>query len=205
MLDYFFKGIVIGLLFGLPVGAVGAMTVQRTWSFGLRAGLLTGLGSSAADCFYAVVGAFGLTVISEFLMAYQTAITVAGGALVLYLGVRLLRQPEQTVCQEAQPERIPTIRLFLSSFAVGITNPAAILTFLFAFTYFGISDLRHPADGVCLVTGVLAGTYAWWLSLSLGTWVVKHKVGARRAFRTNRLFGSMLILFSAVIFLRLIR
>ncbi len=30
----FFKGILIGLLFGVPVGAVGAMTVQRTWEHG---------------------------------------------------------------------------------------------------------------------------------------------------------------------------
>lgn len=51
-----FKGILIGLIFGLPVGAVGAMTVQRTWEHGIKAGLLTGMGSSAADCIYAGIG-----------------------------------------------------------------------------------------------------------------------------------------------------
>lgn len=51
-----FKGILIGLIFGLPVGAVGAMTVQRTWEHGIKAGLLTGMGSSAADCIYAGSG-----------------------------------------------------------------------------------------------------------------------------------------------------
>ena len=44
MESYLLRGVLIGLLFGLPVGAVGTMTVQRTWSFGVRAGLLTGLG-----------------------------------------------------------------------------------------------------------------------------------------------------------------
>ena len=57
-----------GILIGLPVGAVGALTVQRTWNSGIRSGLLTGLGSSAADCCYACVGAFGLTLISDFLL-----------------------------------------------------------------------------------------------------------------------------------------
>ncbi len=38
-------------LFGLPVGAVGTMTVQHTLSSGIKAGLFTGLGSSVADCF----------------------------------------------------------------------------------------------------------------------------------------------------------
>lgn len=32
------KGILIGLLFGVPVGAVGAMTVQRTWEHGIFSG-----------------------------------------------------------------------------------------------------------------------------------------------------------------------
>jgi ABC-type antimicrobial peptide transport system permease subunit len=41
----FLKGILIGLLFGVPVGAVGAMTVQRTWEHGIKAGLLTGMES----------------------------------------------------------------------------------------------------------------------------------------------------------------
>lgn len=45
---FLFRGLLIGLLFGIPAGAVGAMTVQHTWHYGVRAGLLTGLGSSAA-------------------------------------------------------------------------------------------------------------------------------------------------------------
>ena len=68
MESYLLRGVLIGLLFGLPVGAVGTMTVQRTWSFGVRAGLLTGLGSSVADCLYACIGAFGLTLLSDFLL-----------------------------------------------------------------------------------------------------------------------------------------
>ena len=67
MAAFFFRGMLIGLLFGVPAGVVGAMTVQRTWNYGMKAGLLTGLGSSVADCIYACIGAFGLTVISEFL------------------------------------------------------------------------------------------------------------------------------------------
>lgn len=70
----FLKGILIGLIFGVPAGAVGAMTVQRTWEHGIKAGLLTGMGSSVADCIYAAIGAFGLTIISDFLLQYQTAI-----------------------------------------------------------------------------------------------------------------------------------
>jgi threonine/homoserine/homoserine lactone efflux protein len=84
--SYLIKGILIGLLFGMPVGAVGAMTVQRTLSHGIKAGLMTGLGSSVADCVYASIGAFGLTFVSDFLLKYQTAIHTLGGTLLLING-----------------------------------------------------------------------------------------------------------------------
>ena len=124
------KGILIGLLFGVSVGAVGAMTVQRTWEYGIKAGLLTGMGSSVADCIYAGMGAFGLTIVSDFLLEYQTVIHLVGGAIVLYLGIRLFfRKGEEMKVSGV----LGRWRMFLTSFAVGITNPAAILTFLFAF------------------------------------------------------------------------
>ncbi len=38
------KGILIGLIFGIPVGAVGTLTVQRAYQHGFGAGLKTGMG-----------------------------------------------------------------------------------------------------------------------------------------------------------------
>ena len=42
MFELLLKGIMIGVLFGVPAGAVGVMTMQRTMSYGAKAGLLTG-------------------------------------------------------------------------------------------------------------------------------------------------------------------
>ena len=123
-MTYFLRGILIGLLFGLPVGAVGAMTVERTWNKGVKAGLFTGLGSSVADCFYASVGVFGLTLISDFLLKYQVIISILGGGLVLFMGIRLWIKKDDTVPNKK--EVAGTAKMFLSSFTVGITNPAAI-------------------------------------------------------------------------------
>lgn len=194
------QGILIGLLFGLPVGAVGAMTVQRTWNNGIKAGLFTGLGSSTADCFYAAVGVFGLTLISDFLLKYQVIINVLGGGLILFMGIRLLIKKEEAVLQKEDAAGI--WKMFVSSFAVGITNPAAILTFLFAFSYFGISAQSRLFQGIMLVGGVFIGTYLWWGMLTAVTSIVKKK--ARRfGFRyMNRIFGMVLCLFGAVVLLR---
>lgn len=200
MASYLIKGILIGLLFGLPVGAVGTMTVQRSWSFGFRAGLLTGLGSSVADCLYALVGAFGLTLISDFLLQYQAVITVLGGILILFMGVRLLISKGESPMTSTK--KISGIKMFLSSFAIGITNPAAILTFLFAFTYFGISDVAGLRDGISLVCGVFIGTYLWWGTLSVVTCAIKAKTKLQSFLYMNQVFGTILTLFGATVFLR---
>lgn len=198
--SYLLRGILIGLLFGLPVGAVGTMTVERTWNFGVRAGLLTGLGSSVADCLYACVGVFGLTLISDFLLRYQTLIQLLGGGLILGMGIRLMMK-KNTITRSETPA-LGGVPMFLSSFAIGITNPAAILTFLFAFSYFGIDGGAGPLQGAGLVCGVFLGTYLWWGILSIGTHTIHQKTGTGGFRHSNQIFGAILTLFGAVVFLR---
>lgn len=193
------KGILIGLLFGVPAGAVGAMTVQRTWEHGIRAGLLTGMGSSVADCIYAGIGAFGLTMVSDFLLEYQTVIHLAGGAIVLFLGIRLL-------LRKGEEAEVPAVsgkwKMFLTSFAVGITNPAAILTFLFAFSWFGIAEGSASGNGWPVVLGVLIGTYLWWGGLSAAVALARKKKRMGSFQKMNRIFGVVLSLFGILVFIR---
>ncbi len=196
----FLKGILIGLIFGVPVGAVGAMTVQRTWEHGIKAGLLTGMGSSVADCIYAAIGAFGLTIISDFLLQYQGAIHLVGGAIVLFMGIRLIfRKGEAAV-----PAVSGKVRMFLSSFVVGITNPAAILTFLFAFSWFGIAGDNTKVGGWLVVLGVFVGTYLWWGGLTAAVALARKKKRADSFRKMNRIFGVVLSLFGILVFIRAI-
>lgn len=202
MNSFLLRGILIGLLFGIPVGAVGTMTIQRTYAGEFKDGLITGLGSSVADCLYAIVGAFGLTVVSDFLLMHQTMIHIFGGTLILIMGVRLFFRKD-----EAIPTQKPVtggIRMFLSSFAVGITNPAAILTFLFAFSYFGINAGAGISQGIQLVAGVFIGTYIWWSVLSGFVCFVKRKTQNHSFHYMNRIFGTILSLFGMAVFVKTI-
>lgn len=198
---YLLRGILIGLIFGLPDGAVGALTMQHTFRYGGKAGLLTGLGSSVADCFYACVGVFGLTLISDFLMQYQTVITVLGGSLILLMGIHLLLK--QGTADTQQQAVTGYARMFLSSFMVGITNPAAILTFLFAFSYFGISGKTALLQGMLLVCGIFLGTYAWWGALTAVSLTIRKKTTQFRLDYMDRIFGTILCMFGVVLFMRL--
>lgn len=195
-LNYLWKGILIGLLFGIPAGAVGAMTVQRTMEYGPRTGILTGIGSSVADCLYACVGAFGLTFVSDFLLKHQKAINIAGGVFLLLSGLRLLGKKKSA---EKESKKAGISGTFLSSFAVGITNPAAILTFLFAFSYFGLSTEMGVLNGSLLVIGVFLGTFCWWLTLAALTEKLKGRFTENILIPMNKVFGVILSLFGLTV------
>ncbi len=198
---FLLKGILIGLLFGVPVGAVGTMTVGRTLNHGFCAGIITGLGSSIADCIYAAIGAFGLTIVSDFLLKYEAVVHLLGGCLIVVMGISAFFK-KQTEVAEKKPIDKPAF-LFLSAFAVGITNPTAILTFLFAFSYFGLEAGMNAVGGVLLILGVLIGTFLWWLTLS-GIASKFQEKAVKRKIILNRIFGVILMVFGGIVLLGII-
>lgn len=110
------KGLLIGLIFGVPAGAIGALTIQRTISYGFSAGFVTGLGSSVMDLLYDCVGIFGLRMISDFLTANQLGFNLLGGGLIIAMGVVIFRKrvPKNTRLQQT-----PKLSAcFISSFAI---------------------------------------------------------------------------------------
>lgn len=198
ILEYFINGVLIGLVFGMPIGAVGAMSIQRTINHGVVAGFISGAASSIADVLYACVGAFGLTVISDFLLTNQMPIHMIGACLLILIAIRMITKKEMMLSAETADVK-DYLKMFLSSFAVAITNPAAIISFLFAFSVFGINGTLGFSDGIQLVTGVFLGTLCWWLLLVVLVNFMKKKLTERWLYRLNVLFGLILIVFSCCV------
>lgn len=195
-------GIMIGLFIGMPVGAIGMMTIQRTLKYGFREGLLTGFGSSVADCIYASVGTFGLTFVSDFFIRYKMWINIFGSILVMILGLRMILNKEEKT--ELQKNAMGSISLFFSSFAIGITNPVVIVTFMFIFSYLGISLKVGLFKEIVLIIGVFIGTYIWWLLLSSVVSMIRKKINFNNFYKINRIFGTILILFGVVILVKML-
>lgn len=137
----------------------------------------------------------------DFLLKYQIIVNAFGGGLILLMGIRLLVKKEEIVFQKKDAAGI--WKMFFSSFAVGITNPAAVLTFLFAFSYFGISAQLWLLQRIMLAGGVFIGTYIWWGMLTAATVIIKKKTGKSGFRYMNRIFGMVLCLFGLVVLLRL--
>lgn len=82
--------------------------------------------------------------------------------------------------------------------------PAEVLTFLFAFSCFGISASAGLLQGIMLVCGVFIGTYIWLGTLTAVTNSIKKKTRKFSFQYMNRIFGIVLCLFGIFVLLRLI-
>lgn len=198
--NYLIRGLLIGLIFGVPAGAVGALTIQRTLNSGFTAGLLTGLGSSAADLLYACVGVFGVTLVSDFLTQNQRPVSLLGGLLITALGVHIFLQKPQNRQQENGWSKLSLC--FASSFAIAIANPATVLSFLMAFTAFEIAGQQTGAQSVQLILGILLGTLCWWSALSGVTAAFRSRINEQIYMLLNRLLGCLMMVLGGIVFVR---
>jgi len=190
------RGAVLGFSIAAPVGPIGVLCIRRTLADGRAAGLATGLGAAAADGLYGAVAALGLTWVTSLLVGQQTWIRVIGGGFLLFLGLRTLRARPSD--REAQAKGRGLGGAFFSTFALTLTNPMTILSFVAVFAGLGLAAGASSSLGaVLLVSGVIAGSAAWWLVLSSIVHAVRGRFDERAMTWVNRFSGAVLVGFGA--------
>jgi threonine/homoserine/homoserine lactone efflux protein len=203
VIELFARGLVIGFAIAAPVGPIGMLVIRRTLAEGRLLGLLTGLGAAAADSLYGCVGAFGLTFISGFLMGYAFWTKLIGGAFLVYLGISTFRARPGEESTGTSNVRYATA--FLSTMVLTLANPATILAFMAVFAGLGLGAVAgdYGAAGV-VVAGVFIGSAIWWLMLSGGVALVRHRLKPGAMAWINRGSGVFLFGFGAVALLSLV-
>ncbi len=164
MENLFVKGLIVGFCLAAPVGPIAVLCVQRTISHGKLAGLVSGLGAAVADALYGTLAAFGVTVISSFLMDHRLIFQRVGGAVLLVLGARLLflKPPKR---EEVDMDR-GLAADFFSTLVLTLTNPMTFIAFVAVFATFGIGAVHgHSFLTAELVAGVLIGSSSWFAFL----------------------------------------
>jgi threonine/homoserine/homoserine lactone efflux protein len=195
-LTIFLKGIFIGFAMTVPVGPIGIMCIRKTLTGGRLRGLIIGLGAATADFFYGCVAAFGLTIIEDTLVSQRIWIRLAGGALLLFLGVRTFR------AKPADP-KIPInstgiLRSYFTTVFLTLTNPLTIFAFIAVFAALGLGNGLRYFSASALVAGVFIGSCLWFLLLSSAVTLFKKRLDLVGLQWVNRIAG-VLIIFSGII------
>lgn len=200
--NFFLKGLAIGFAIAVPVGPIGLLCVDRTLNRGALSGLVSGLGAASADAVYGSVAALGLTAVSGWLVDHQFLLGLVGGGLLIVLGLKALRRREETAARVDKASRTGLVGDYGSTFVLTLTNPMTILAFSAIFAGLGLVGADSGLAAGCLIAGVFVGSGLWWVILSGGVGLVRHRLSPGVLQWINRLAGLILIGFGLALWLR---
>jgi threonine/homoserine/homoserine lactone efflux protein len=207
-MNFFFLisgGIVIGLIVAAPIGPVNLICIRRTFFYGPLNGFFAGLGAALGDGVFAIVTAFGITAISQWIEGYSTILKFAGGLMLIGFGlhifradVALLRDAEGVPVRENATSLPGTT---LSTFALTIANPATLFGFTALFAGLGsLAGGRATFIGAAItVIGVIAGSTIWWFTLTTIVGIFHRHIDTGVMRNINHIFGLLVALFGIVV------
>jgi len=144
-----------------------------------------------ADAIYGAIAAFGLTAISDALVAQHTWLRLGGGVFLIFLGAKTFLAPPATRAADISASGLTSA--FASTLGLTLTNPMTILSFAFVFAGLGFAGMPTSyAAASAMVLGVFIGSAAWWLLLSGGVGILRNRFDAHRMRWVNRISGILI-------------
>jgi threonine/homoserine/homoserine lactone efflux protein len=199
---FFLKGLIIGFAMAVPVGPIGIMCIRKTLAEGHSRGLIIGLGAATADSLYGSIAAFGLTFVSDVITKQQFWLSLAGGGLLLFLGIRTLRvKPKEPIIPFAGKGLLGS---YVSAFLLALTNPVTLFAFVAVFAAFGLGHKLVVISAIILVSGVFIGTCLWFLLLGFVATLFKRRLNSGGLTWVSRISGILIILCGVAAFVSLI-
>ncbi len=196
-LAFFIKGLILGFIICVPFGPIGLLCVMRTLTDGKGAGVAAVLGASLVDAFYCAIAGFGVSYISNFLTNERTVLRLAGGLILIVMGIKIFLTHPTEKTPEARGHGF--VASFGSSFFLMLTNPLAVLVFTATFSALGIGGWQDAyISTAMLVIGVFLGSALWAPIFVAGVSLFNLQLTVSQLQLANRIAGVILFGFGVV-------
>lgn len=198
------RALAFGFLVGFPIaaspGPIFFLVLRRTLARGWHNGLLAGLGVATGDATYAALAAFGVSVVTNFLIGQRRWIALIGGLALAVIGLRSLLTQPAAGPQVAADGRIAGA--YLSTLALTLSNPPTILSFMAVFAGLGVRVGSGWRPALGMVLGVMLGSVAWWVLLTAAISVARERLTPRVTRGIGLASGVALVAFGILISLQ---
>lgn len=194
---FYLRGLLLGFSIAATVGPMCILCIQRTFQKGYLYGLASGMGIATADGIYGSIAAFGLTVITSFLVNEQNWIRLVGGIFLIYLGIRtMLAKPAQ---KAASARAHNFAGAYASTLLLTLTNPLTILSFAVIFAGLGVGATGgNYLAAALVVAGVFSGSATWWCILTGGISLLRRRFTLTWLRWLNRVSGTIIGIFGII-------
>ncbi len=196
-LAFFIKGLILGFIICVPFGPIGLLCVRRTLMEGKVAGVAAVLGASVVDAIYCAIAGLGVSYISNFLSNERTVLRLAGGLVLIAMGIKMFLTHPTEKTPEATGHGL--LASFGSSFFLMLTNPLAVLVFTATFSALGIGGWQDAyISTAMLVIGVFLGSALWAPIFVAGVNLFSPQLTPSQLRLANRTAGVILFGFGVV-------
>ena len=186
------RGFLLGFAVAATPGPIFFLCLRRTLVKGWLNGLVSGFGVATADGLYAAIAAFGVGAITTALTGQRRWLALAGGALLVVLGARILIERPGTA-DAPPPTRSSLMGAYFSTLGLTITNPATIISFAALAATLGIGITGGYVRPAVFVLGVLLGSLTWWCVLAGLAAGVRARITPRVVFIISTFSGVAII------------
>lgn len=201
ILDWIFKGILIGIIASAPMGPVGILCIQRTLNKGRWYGFVTGIGATVSDLIYAVLTGLGMSVVLNIVnnSHNRMVMQITGSALLMAFGIYCYRTDPTKKIHVSSNKKGTLIHNGITAFIVTFSNPLIMFLFMASFAQFAFVIPKQPFYMCVGYLSIVCGALLWWYGL---TWLidkVRNKFDNSSIVIINRVIGSIVIIFSLIV------
>ncbi|MCK9641102.1 MAG: LysE family translocator [Prolixibacteraceae bacterium] len=198
------KGVVTGLAVSIPLGPLGILCIQRTVNKNWKSGIFSGIGIATADTVYALVAGFGLSIIIDFIRAYELYFKLVGFFVLLLLGIYIFRSNPTKQIQDYKRRGSSHLQDFLTTFLVTLSNPLSVFVFMAIFTGYSIVlQFSRPLEALLTFGGIFIGGSLWWFIITGFANLFRHKLTISTLYWANKIIGLGVILVAVAFFIYL--
>ena len=200
ILDFVFKGILIGIMASAPMGPVGVLCIQRTLNKGRWYGFITGIGACVSDFIYALFTGLGMSFMMNFVGNERNRflLQISGSVVLLLFGVYCYRSnPTRNIHKSNKTQKGTLVHNGVTA----LSNPLIIFLFIFLFAQFAFVVPNRPIEMTVGYASIVGGALLWWFGLSWLIDKVRGKFDDTGILIINRVVGCIVIIFSVIMLL----
>ncbi|QIZ68769.1 LysE family translocator [Geobacillus subterraneus] len=168
----------------------------RSVAQGRKAGVYSVLGISTGVFVHTLLAAFGLAVILQQSVVLFTAVKIAGAAYLVYLGIKMMRQPAPPALESEELAPMKLKKIYWQGVTTNVMNPKVALFFLSFLPQFIQTDQPYgPLPFLLLGLSFVVTSTMWGLGVVYVAALATKRVrqNAKMALLVNRLTGIMFI------------
>lgn len=147
-------GLVAGFMMSILLGVIFFMLIQAGIQHGTRKGVIIASGVITGDVIFLTLAIGFTAVVSDFLQKHQQSISMAGGFLLLGMGVWMWVKKRSDKTENTEVKGLRSARdFYLRPFIINILNPANAAWWLGLYSF-------PPASGYLLQQKIIFGAFA---------------------------------------------